>query len=622
MATSKPTKQSPADVARETFKQLSALRIQPTPDAYQKLYNEIAGIDDVKPNNTAELEAILLNLAISLIDEGKEFADIGKRLKLAAERKMWADYHVGLKDFIEKIVSQLKLATLANAVTPSADAASSKQLVIAATDSKQTALLKDLLTRTLNLALPSLLSTAPELAQESDALALLLKQAISEKEFADIAARLKNLCFKIEHLPNAAAVKIATPAGDAALPLVDDPIVGMLSKLLSQTLGMALGALLHNEPKLLEASDQLAADVKAAKSLAEFQGIESRIRDLCYKISLKGDDSSEQLQLLLSLFKLLLENVTSLLDDDNWLRGQVIVIQELIAGEIDHRALLEATRSLKDVIYKQGVLKDSIAQNKLSVKQLMDLFVDRLSIFANTTGEYHEKITGYSGKITQETSPEAIQHMLENLMQDTLLVQNEAKQSHELMVAAKKEVHDAEVRIGELEKKLAEMSEQVHKDQLTGSLNRRGLDEIFEREASRADRRNMQLCVGMLDIDNFKKLNDTFGHSAGDGALVHLVNVIKKTLRSMDVVARYGGEEFVIIMPETGLKDAADTMMRLQRELTKHFFMAGEERILITFSAGVAQRQPQEPQDILLRRADKAMYEAKNAGKNRVIAAA
>ena len=63
-------------------------------------------------------------------------------------------------------------------------------------------------------------------------------------------------------------------------------------------------------------------------------------------------------------------------------------------------------------------------------------------------------------------------------------------------------------------------------------------------------------------------------------------------------------------------------MMRLQRELTKHFFMAGEERILITFSAGVAQRQPQEPQDILLRRADKAMYEAKNAGKNRVIAAA
>jgi diguanylate cyclase len=125
----------------------------------------------------------------------------------------------------------------------------------------------------------------------------------------------------------------------------------------------------------------------------------------------------------------------------------------------------------------------------------------------------------------------------------------------------------------------------------------------------------------MLDLDNFKKLNDTFGHAAGDGALVHLVSVIKKTLRSMDVVARYGGEEFVIIMPETCLKDAADTMTRVQRELTKHFFMADNERILITFSAGVAERHPLEQQDSLLKRADKAMYEAKNAGKNRVIAA-
>ena len=89
----------------------------------------------------------------------------------------------------------------------------------------------------------------------------------------------------------------------------------------------------------------------------------------------------------------------------------------------------------------------------------------------------------------------------------------------------------------------------------------------------------------------------------------------------MDVVARYGGEEFAIIMPETSLKDGADTMMRVQRELTRHFFMAGEERILITFSAGVAERHPTEDQQTLIIRADKAMYKAKTTGKNRVITA-
>ena len=89
----------------------------------------------------------------------------------------------------------------------------------------------------------------------------------------------------------------------------------------------------------------------------------------------------------------------------------------------------------------------------------------------------------------------------------------------------------------------------------------------------------------------------------------------------MDVVARYGGEEFAIIMPETALNDANDTLVRLQRELTKHYFMADTERVLITFSAGVAERHPMEEKETLIIRADKAMYKAKMSGKNRVISA-
>jgi diguanylate cyclase len=129
------------------------------------------------------------------------------------------------------------------------------------------------------------------------------------------------------------------------------------------------------------------------------------------------------------------------------------------------------------------------------------------------------------------------------------------------------------------------------------------------------------LCVALIDIDNFKKLNDTLGHQAGDQALVHLAQVIKESLRPADNVARYGGEEFVIILPDTQLKEGVEAIERLQREMTKKFFLNNNERILVTFSAGVALRNADEDQEEVVGRADKAMYVAKTTGKNRVIAA-
>ena len=155
----------------------------------------------------------------------------------------------------------------------------------------------------------------------------------------------------------------------------------------------------------------------------------------------------------------------------------------------------------------------------------------------------------------------------------------------------------------------------------SGSLNRRGLDDVFEREMARADRRKSPLCIAMLDLDDFKRLNDTYGHTAGDEALIHLVRVIKDTLRTMDVIARFGGEEFMIVLPDTNMEDAMQTVTRVQRELTKRIFMHNNERLLITFSAGVALRIEGEDQATLIKRADEALYKAKRAGKNRVVAA-
>jgi diguanylate cyclase len=148
------------------------------------------------------------------------------------------------------------------------------------------------------------------------------------------------------------------------------------------------------------------------------------------------------------------------------------------------------------------------------------------------------------------------------------------------------------------------------------------MDEAFDREFERADRHNTPLSLAMLDIDHFKRINDSMGHSTGDMALAHLAKVVKSVLRSTDILARYGGEEFVILLPGTKQFDAVNVVMGVQRDLTKNFFMHNNERVLITFSAGVAERLTGETVDEVLPRADAALYEAKRAGRNRVVGAA
>ena len=391
--------------------------------------------------------------------------------------------------------------------------------------------------------------------------------------------------------------------------------------LLSRTLTFAVASLLDGLPALAGEAESLGAAVKLAHGDAALGEIATRLKQLCYQIDIKGGDVAEQQELLLRLFKLLLENVSGLLDDDSWLRGQIDAVQALISGPMDQRALEDATRSLKDVIYKQSQLKHSLADVKFTVKNMMMTFIDRLGSVAASTGDFHEKIGGFSEKISRADNIGDLNVVLADVLRETRLVQAEALTSRDRMIAARQEVQEAEQKIHSLEEALRNMSELVREDQLTGSLNRRGLDDVFERETARADRRGTPLCLAMLDLDDFKRLNDTYGHHAGDAALQHLVRIVKETLRSMDVIARFGGEEFLILLPETSVEAAAQTMTRLQRELTKHFFMHDNNKLLITFSAGVALRIPNEEQAALVARADQAMYKAKKAGKNRVVVA-
>ena len=169
-------------------------------------------------------------------------------------------------------------------------------------------------------------------------------------------------------------------------------------------------------------------------------------------------------------------------------------------------------------------------------------------------------------------------------------------------------IQRAEVLLGE-----------AHTDTLTGLANRRRFDEEFARAFGSAIRRSSPISVAIIDIDHFKDYNDAFGHQAGDEALRSIAEAIAESVeRSGDFAARYGGEEFVVILEDTGLDGAFAVAERIRNEVLRVGIPTRNDRTM-SVRVGIATRRPGEPVDALLRRADQALYAAKNAGRNRVM---
>lgn len=157
-------------------------------------------------------------------------------------------------------------------------------------------------------------------------------------------------------------------------------------------------------------------------------------------------------------------------------------------------------------------------------------------------------------------------------------------------------------------------------DSLTGALTRRRFFEVAEDERARAARYARPLSIAMIDADYFKRINDEFGHIAGDEALRHLVEVIRAELRKVDAVARCGGEEFMVLLPETTLDAAELTMERVRRAVAESPAEYEGRSISIQISVGVVELHLEETLVALLKRVDDALYTAKGAGRNRVVA--
>ncbi|GLH48381.1 GGDEF domain-containing protein [Pseudomonas lactis] len=243
--------------------------------------------------------------------------------------------------------------------------------------------------------------------------------------------------------------------------------------------------------------------------------------------------------------------------------------------------------------------------------------------------QIREQVDGLQSSVQDAADLDSLKQVLESHLEGLLGTMDEHQQQRDLReqeVAAR--LKGLAERVAHMEQEAQGYREHLEVqrqkaliDPLTGLPNRAAWSERLDYEVNAWHQRGNSLSLAMLDLDHFKRINDGYGHLAGDKVLKIIANVLSKRLRPTDFIARFGGEEFVLLMPDSALADALAVGEVLREAIAACPFHFKGEPVTITVSMGVAQFQPGERSDLALKRADEALYRAKAAGRNQVQAA-
>ncbi len=332
-------------------------------------------------------------------------------------------------------------------------------------------------------------------------------------------------------------------------------------------------------------------------------------------------DGHEAAAGLLRILLQLCDALPRLLVHDPDLSDRLGPIRVLLTARPTRERLDEVEARLAAILDQQISLQINFQDTRSSIKDMLGLLVQRLGSIGASTERYQGQVGAYQKELEAGPGPEALVRVVDGLLRDTRAVSHEIRQSQQDLAEARRKVEAYEMRVRALEQELAQTSRMIQNDPLTHALNRRGLDEVFRIEVSRAVRYQVPLTVVMIDLDDFKSINDSLGHAAGDRALIHFVTTTQACLRSTEIIARTGGEEFVVAFPATPVESAVEAVRRLQRELARNEFAHDGHVRVLTFSGGATTWADGETLAQTLQRADAAMYAAKRAGKNRVVIA-
>lgn len=425
---------------------------------------------------------------------------------------------------------------------------------------------------------------------------------------------------------NTAATTAAVTSGAAAPPV---PASAASADGLPFIAGPRLTAELHatvqaalppNEPRAAELADELAALATRIAAEGATPPLADAVAEVCHRVRRLLGLRHELVDELLALCRSLTEGMTDLAEEGSWAQGQSDSLRQRLDGVAGARAVRAARELLDGTRETQRTLQLERARARDALRQMVRQLLAELGTLGDATGRFNDKVTAYGQAIEAADSIESLAEAMREMLDESRAVHDLVAGARERLAAEHDRAVALESRVLGLEAELRRLSDEVSTDALTQVANRRGLAQAFEQESARVLRDGPDtapLAVGLIDIDNFKKLNDSLGHAAGDVALQSLAQRVKEWLRPVDHIARFGGEEFVLLLPGTPVDEAQQVMTRLQRRLSASLFMHDGQEVFVTFSAGVTAWRPDETVDTALARADEGLYEAKRTGKNR-----
>jgi len=364
-------------------------------------------------------------------------------------------------------------------------------------------------------------------------------------------------------------------------------------------------------------ADALAAAAARLAREGAHADLVAEVARLCERARAHLSHRHQLLDELTLLCRSLTEGLGELAEDESWARGQCDALRERLGEGLSVRGIHAAAEMLAATRAKQHELRADRAQARDALKAMIQRMLAEIGELGQHTGRFTDNVQRYAQTIEQADSLQSLAGVVQEMVAETRAVHAVVDGTRERLSEEHARAGELERRVLQLEGELRRLSDEVSTDALTQVANRRGLLQAFEAERARSQREESALAVGLIDIDNFKKLNDSLGHAAGDEALKTLAARTKESLRPVDHVARFGGEEFVVLLPGASVEEGQHLLTRLQRQLSASLFMHEGREVFVTFSAGVTAFRDGEALDTALERADRALYEAKRTGKNR-----
>ena len=421
--------------------------------------------------------------------------------------------------------------------------------------------------------------------------------------------------FTDEENASPAPARASEAAGSAAVSAAAWPAI---SASLHGTVQQALNA---DEQRALELMAELQAVHLQAQQMGASEARAQAIEALCTRARRLLDHKAHAFGEMGRLCRELTESLADLAEDDSWARGQCQAMTQTLDQGLNARSVRAVSELLAGTRERQQGLREERARARDALKTLINRMLQELGELGQHTDRFQSSVGRYAEVIERADSLESLTGVVREMVEESRTVQALVQQTQARLHSEHEKADQLTRRVEQLEGELRRLSDEVHTDQLTQVANRRGLLQAFEIEQGKLEREPSSLALALLDIDNFKKLNDTLGHAAGDEALKSLAARVSGLLRPGDKVGRWGGEEFVLILPAAPLDEARSILTRLQRSLSASLFMHEGQDVFVTFSAGITLYRPGETLDTALNRADEALYEAKRTGKNRACVA-